>query len=92
MSQGPEVLDSRSRPLGLQTRLHRIADVRGDRIIILSDMQAWVGHATPADAFKRYGQKHRCNPHLYCFNLVSYGDTQFPAKGLPTDWIQRQGV
>jgi hypothetical protein len=51
-----------------------------DRIIILSDMQAWVGHATPADAFKRYCQKHRCNPHVYCFNLVSYGDTQFPAS------------
>ena len=65
------------------TNFHSIfecAQAAYDRIIILSDMQAWVGHATPADAFKRYCQKHRCNPHVYCFNLVSYGDTQFPAN------------
>ena len=65
------------------TNFHSIfecAQAAYDRIIILSDMQAWVGHATPADAFKRYCQKHRCNTHVYCFNLVSYGDTQFPAN------------
>jgi hypothetical protein len=50
-----------------------------DRIIILSDMQAWVGYSTPADSFKRYCQQHNCSPHVYCFNLASYGDTQFPA-------------
>ena len=49
-----------------------------DRIIILSDMQAWVGFSAPEDAFKRYRQKYNCSPHVYCFNLASYGDTQFP--------------
>src|ERR1700756_2556690 len=29
-----------------------------DRIIILSDMQAWVGYSTPEDAFKRYCQRY----------------------------------
>jgi 60 kDa SS-A/Ro ribonucleoprotein len=64
------------------TNFHSIfqcAQAAYDPIIILSDMQAWIGHTTPADAFKRYCQKHRCNPHVYCLNLVSYGDTQFPA-------------
>jgi 60 kDa SS-A/Ro ribonucleoprotein len=51
-----------------------------DRIIILSDMQAWVGYSTPEDAFKRYREKYNCSPHVYCFNLASYGDTQFPAN------------
>jgi 60 kDa SS-A/Ro ribonucleoprotein len=65
------------------TNFHSIfenAQAAYDRIIMLSDMQAWVGYATPEDAFKRYRQKYGCSPHVYCFNLTSYGDTQFPAS------------
>jgi 60 kDa SS-A/Ro ribonucleoprotein len=51
-----------------------------DRIIILSDMQAWVGYTTPKESFKEYKQRTGANPYLYCFNLVGYGDTQFPAN------------
>ena len=65
------------------TNFHSIfesAQAAYDRIIILSDMQAWVGYSTPEDAFKRYRQKYACSPHVCCFNLTSYGDTQFPAN------------
>ena len=49
-----------------------------DRIIILSDMQGWVGYQTPTRTFKEYKSKFNCNPFIYSFDLQSYGTTQFP--------------
>jgi 60 kDa SS-A/Ro ribonucleoprotein len=49
-----------------------------DRIIILSDMQAWYGDTL--GELKTYRKKFSVDSHLYCVNLVSYGDTQFPAN------------
>lgn len=51
-----------------------------DRIIILSDMQAWVGHNAPLDSFKRYCTKYKANPNIYCFDLSGYGTIQFPQE------------
>lgn len=50
------------------------------RIIILSDMQGWVGHDTPVMNFKRYCLRHRCKPFIYSFDLNGHGTLQFPEK------------
>lgn len=49
-----------------------------DRIIILSDMQGWVGHYTPKTTFENYKKAYDCNPYVYSFDLLGYGTTQFP--------------
>lgn len=53
------------------------ADKKYDRIIILSDMQGWIGHNTPEASFKKYCDKYKCNPYIYSFDLTGYGDMQF---------------
>ena len=50
-----------------------------DRIIILSDMQAWVGYATPQREFAAYTKRYEANPFIYAFDLQGYGTMQFPA-------------
>jgi hypothetical protein len=51
-----------------------------DPVIILSDMQAWMNHWTPANPFeafvKRSGQRHR----VCSFDLAGYGTLQFPQR------------
>lgn len=68
------------RPSG--TNFHSIFDVANrpyKRIVILSDMQAWMGHYTPASSFKSYKQKFQCDPYVMSFNLNSQdGTMQFP--------------
>lgn len=49
-----------------------------DRIIILSDMQAWVGRHTPVATFRAYRKAHRCDPRIYSFDLTGHGTLQFP--------------
>jgi 60 kDa SS-A/Ro ribonucleoprotein len=49
-----------------------------DRIIILSDMQGWVGYNTPKVEFNRYKEKYSANPKIYSFDLQNYGTMQFP--------------
>ena len=49
-----------------------------DRIIILSDMQGWVGGNAPTSTFKEYCRKYNCQPHIYSFDLQGYGTLQFP--------------
>lgn len=49
-----------------------------DRVIILSDMQAWKGYYTPTTSFQNYKTKYDCNPYIYSFDLVGHGDMQFP--------------
>jgi 60 kDa SS-A/Ro ribonucleoprotein len=51
-----------------------------DRIIILSDMQGWIGYSAPTGDFNSYKSKFNCNPYLYSFDLNGYGDMQFPEK------------
>lgn len=49
-----------------------------DRIIILSDMQAWAGgYDTPEDDYNKYKAAHKANPVLYSWDLQGYGTTQF---------------
>ena len=55
-----------------------------DRIVILSDMQAWItddwGHSEPGPALARYRLRSGADPSVYCFDLTGYGTAQFPAR------------
>ncbi|MFA5559351.1 MAG: TROVE domain-containing protein [Methanofastidiosum sp.] len=59
-----------------------------DRIIILSDMQAWVhggyGTNTPQEALKRYRSRTGANPNIWSFDLAGYGTLQFPENKVYT--------
>jgi len=49
-----------------------------DRVVLLSDMQGWMGYYTPEATYKSWKAKTRCEPFVYSFDLNSYGDMQFP--------------
>jgi len=51
-----------------------------DRIIILSDMQGWIGYTSPVAEFALYKNRANCNPFVYSFDLNGYGDMQFPEQ------------
>lgn len=53
-----------------------------DRIIILSDMQGWVGYDTPAKTFGDYRRRTGSNPRVYSFDLAGYGTLQFPENNV----------
>lgn len=67
------------------TNFHAIfetADRAYERVIILSDMQAWIGHDTPAATFARYVERVRKRPRVFTFDLAGYGSLQFPEAGV----------
>lgn len=49
-----------------------------DRVIILSDMQGWMGWYSPSSEFGEYKKKMKVNPRVYSFDLAGYGTLQFP--------------
>ena len=49
-----------------------------DRVIILSDMQGWMGHDTPTAEFATYKNRFKANPFVYSFDLAGYGTLQLP--------------
>ncbi len=49
-----------------------------DRIVILSDMQGWVGGGAPQKAFAAYKKYTGADPFIYSFDLQGYGSLQFP--------------
>jgi hypothetical protein len=58
-----------------------------DRVIILSDMQAWVprggwygAQSDPLQAYADWRKRTGADPFVYCFDLQGYGSSQFPAK------------
>ena len=58
--------------------IFKMANKKYDRIIILSDMQGWIGYQTPAREFNEWKQVTGANPFVYSFDLNSYGSMQFP--------------
>ncbi len=58
------------------------ADKAYDRVIILSDMQGWVGYYGPGKTFSNYKDKFNCNPFVYSFDLQGYGSLQFPEQNV----------
>lgn len=67
------------------TNFHSIfqtANKRYDRIIILSDMQGWMGYYTPTREFNEWKSTTGANPFVYSFDLNSYGSMQFPEQNV----------
>ena len=65
------------------TNFHSIFETANkgyDRIIILSDMQGWIGYDTPVKDFKAYKERFNVDPFVYSFDLQGYGDMQFPER------------
>jgi 60 kDa SS-A/Ro ribonucleoprotein len=63
------------------TNFHSIFQraMRGyDRVIILSDMQGWIGGHAPTKAFAQWKAKYASNPKVFSFDLNGYGSLQFP--------------
>lgn len=58
------------------------ANKKYDRVIILSDMQGWIGHETPTREFNQWKQATNSNPFVYSFDLNSYGSMQFPEQNV----------
>lgn len=58
------------------------ANRKYDRIIILSDMQAWMGYNTPKASFSDYKNRTGANPKIYSFDLAGYGTLQFPEENI----------
>jgi hypothetical protein len=57
-----------------------------DRIIILSDMQAWMQgfyySSNPKESFKRYKERTGTNSFIYSFDLAGHGTMQFPEQNV----------
>lgn len=51
-----------------------------DRIVILSDMQGWIGGGAPDEAFADYKMRHAVTPRVFSFDLKGYGTLQFPQE------------
>lgn len=52
-----------------------------ERVIILSDMQGWMGSyygTHPGKPFEDWKKKTKSSPHVYSFDLQGYGSLQFP--------------
>ena len=58
------------------------ANKKYDRFIILSDMQGWVGHTTPASEFNLYKKKFNCSPYVYSWDLAGMGTMQLPESNV----------
>lgn len=70
---------------GGSTNFHSIfesASKKYDRVIILSDMQGWVGGHVPTSTYNMYKQKFGANPYIYSFDLQGYGSMQFPQQNV----------
>jgi 60 kDa SS-A/Ro ribonucleoprotein len=66
---------------GGSTNFHSIFEEANriyNRIIILSDMQGWVGYDTPVRSFNAYKTRTGAKPFIYSFDLQGYGTLQFP--------------
>lgn len=51
-----------------------------DRIIVLSDGEAWEGWRAGEASMKQYRKKYSCDPHIFNFDLAGNGTMQFPEK------------
>jgi hypothetical protein len=75
---------SRSAPGG-GTNFHAIfqkAELAYERIVILSDMQAWMGFETPAASLLNYRQRTKSDPRIFSFDLAGSGTLQFPERNV----------
>ena len=59
------------------TRIFKRLGKSYDRIVIFSDMQAWIGYHHPGRALEDYQVRAGIKPFIYSFDLAGYGTTQF---------------
>lgn len=62
--------------------IFRILNKPYDRIIILSDMQGWIGYHAPTKEYNDYRKAYETNPFVYSFDLQGYGSMQFPESNV----------
>lgn len=62
--------------------IFRTANKRYDRVIILSDMQGWIGQYSPIVEFNEWKKRTGSNPFVYSFDLNAYGSMQFPEQNV----------
>ncbi len=62
--------------------IFQVANKKYDRVIILSDMQGWIGRDTPVSTYNQYKQRTGANPFVYSFDLNSYGSMMFPENNV----------
>ena len=63
------------------TNFHAIfqtASGRYERIVLLSDMQGWMGGYAPTQTFEAYKKRSGADPFVYSFDLAGYGSLQLP--------------
>lgn len=53
-----------------------------DRIVILSDMQGWIGHDAPSATFAAYKQRIAADPRVFSFDLAGYGTLQLQERNV----------
>jgi len=58
------------------------ADKKYDRVVLLSDMQGWMGYTTPASEFASYKKKFDANPFVYSWDLAGHSTMQFPEQNV----------
>ncbi len=58
------------------------ANKKYDRVIILSDMQGWIGYESPTRQFVEYKKRHNANPFVYSWDLAGYGTLQLPEQNV----------
>jgi 60 kDa SS-A/Ro ribonucleoprotein len=58
------------------------ANKKYDRVIILSDMQGWMGYETPTRQFAEYKKRFGANPFVYSWDLAGYSTLQFPEQNV----------
>ncbi len=67
------------------TNFHAVFDTANqayERIILLSDMQGWIGYTAPKQSFQRYQARHKADPKVWSFNLNDYGTLMFPEENV----------
>jgi len=67
------------------TNFHSIfqtANKKYERIVILSDMQGWIGQNCPTKEYNEYKKSTGSNPFIYSFDLNGYGSMQFPEQNV----------
>jgi 60 kDa SS-A/Ro ribonucleoprotein len=78
-----ELIDRRRNNGG--TNFHapfQVANKAYDRIIILSDMQGWMGYDAPTRDLAMYKSRTGANPKVFSFDLQGYGTLQFPENNV----------
>jgi hypothetical protein len=58
------------------------ANKKYDRVVILSDMQGWVGYTSPTTEFNQYKKTYDANPYVYSWDLAGLGTMQFPENNV----------